>query len=111
GPGSAGRFERRAKLGEGGVGEVWVADQLEPLRRRVALKVIRPGFDSERVLTRFEQERQALAVMDHPNIAQVFDAGMDGGGYPYIAMELIEGHPITAYCDGARLSPRQRLEL
>jgi serine/threonine protein kinase len=107
----AGRFQLREKLGEGGMGEVWVADQLEPLQRRVALKVIRPALDSDRLLARFDQERQALAVMDHPNIAKVLDAGMDDEGYPYIAMELIEGDPITKYCDKARLSPRQRLEL
>jgi serine/threonine protein kinase len=107
----AGRFTLRQKLGEGGMGEVWVADQLEPLHRRVALKVILPGLDSGRVLARFEQERQALAAMDHPSIAKVFDAGTDDGGYPYIAMELIEGPPITTYCDEARLAPRQRLEL
>jgi serine/threonine protein kinase/tetratricopeptide (TPR) repeat protein len=107
----AGRFKLRQKLGEGGMGEVWVADQTEPVQRRVALKVVRPGLDSTRMLARFEQERQALALMDHPNIARVLDAGMDEAGRPYFAMELIKGVPITDYCDDARLSPRQRLAL
>src|ERR1043166_6759003 len=75
--GLAGRFKLREKLGEGGMGEVWVADQIEPVQRQVALKVVRAGFDSERMLARFEQERQALALFDHPNIAKVLDAGID----------------------------------
>ena len=95
----------RQKLGEGGMGEVWVADQTEPVQRRVALKVIRPGLDSARLLARFEQERQALALMDHPNIAKVLDAGV-ADGRPYFVMELIEGVPITRYCDEARLAAR-----
>ena len=107
------------KLGEGGMGEVWVADQIEPVQRRVALKLIRPGFDSARLLARFDQERQALALMDHPNIAKVLDAGVTkdhgapGGSpaIPYFVMELIKGTSITEYCDRAKLSPRQRLEL
>ena len=103
----AGRFKLRQKLGEGGMGEVWVADQAEPVQRRVAIKVIRPGLDSERMLARFEQERQALALMDHPNIAKVLDAG-EADGRPYFVMELIKGVPITDYCDRARLSPRER---
>jgi WD40 repeat protein len=114
----AGRFKLRRKLGEGGMGEVWVADQLDPVRRRVALKVVRPGRDSDRLLARFEAERQALALMDHPNIAKVFDAGMSGeeagpaaGGRPYFVMELIEGVPITDYCEANRLTLRERLEL
>jgi non-specific serine/threonine protein kinase/serine/threonine-protein kinase len=106
----AGRFKLRQKLGEGGMGEVWVADQSEPIERRVALKIVRPGVDSERMLARFEQERQALALMDHPNIAKVLDAGVVDGR-PYFVMELIKGVPITKYCDEARLSPRERLEL
>jgi tetratricopeptide (TPR) repeat protein/serine/threonine protein kinase len=105
------RFKLRQKLGAGGMGEVWVADQLEPIQRRVALKVVRPGFDSARLLTRFDQERQALALMDHPNIAKVLDAGLDEVGRPYFVMELIKGVPITRYCDDARLSPRERLAL
>jgi WD40 repeat protein/tRNA A-37 threonylcarbamoyl transferase component Bud32 len=106
----AGRFVLRQKLGEGGMGEVWVADQLEPVRRRVALKVIRPGANSELLLARFGQERQALALMDHPNVAKVLDAGV-ANGRPFFAMELIEGAPITAYCDAAGLPLRERLRL
>src|SRR5262249_4505585 len=106
----AGRFRLRQKLGEGGMGVVWVADQTEPVQRRVALKVVRPGLDSARLLARFDQERQALAVMDHPNIAKILDAGV-AGGRPYFVMELIEGVPITEYCDAAELSPRARLGL
>ncbi len=106
----AGRFKLRQKLGEGGMGEVWVADQGAPVQRRVAVKVIRPGLDSERMLARFEQERQALVLMDHPNIAKVLDAG-EADGRPYFVMELIKGVPITDYCDRARLSPRERLAL
>jgi tetratricopeptide (TPR) repeat protein/tRNA A-37 threonylcarbamoyl transferase component Bud32 len=112
-PGSvfAGRFKLREKLGEGGMGVVFVADQLEPVQRRVALKIIKPGLDSARVLARFEQERQALALMDHPHIAKVLDAGVSEAGQPYFVMELIKGVPFTKYCDEARLTPRQRLEL
>jgi eukaryotic-like serine/threonine-protein kinase len=106
----AGRFKLRQKLGEGGMGEVWVADQVAPVQRRVAVKVVRPGLDSERMLARFDQERQALALMDHPNIAKVLDAG-EAEGRPYFVMELIKGVPITEYCDRARLSPRERLAL
>ncbi len=107
----AGRYKLREKLGEGGMGVVFVADQTEPVKRRVALKIIRAGLDTHRLLARFEQERQALALMDHPNIAKVFDAGVDPAGRPYFAMELVKGLPLTRYCDDARLSPRQRLEL
>src|SRR4029077_10147030 len=106
----AGRFKLREKLGTGGMGEVWVADQIQPVQRRVALKVVRPGFDSTRLLARFDHECQALALMDHPNIAKVLDAGATDGR-PYFVMELIKGVPITQYCDEATLSPRQRLEL
>src|SRR5262249_17225429 len=110
----------RRKLGEGGMGEVWVADQTDPVRRQVAVKVIRPGLDSDRLLARLEAERQALALMDHPNIAQVYDPGTIPGepgasatraGRPYFVMELVEGVPITRFCDEHRLTPRQRLEL
>jgi eukaryotic-like serine/threonine-protein kinase len=106
----ADRFVLRQKLGAGGMGEVWVADQTEPVQRRVALKVIRHDLDSAHLLARFDQERQALALMDHPNIAKVFDAGVSDG-VPFFAMELVEGVPITQYCDARRLTPRQRLEL
>jgi serine/threonine protein kinase/WD40 repeat protein len=106
----AGRFHLRQKLGEGGMGEVWVADQHEPVRRRVALKVIRFGLASELLFARFEAERQALALMEHANIARVFDAGV-ADGRPFFVMELIQGVPITEYCNQAGLSPRERLEL
>src|SRR5262245_19559784 len=106
----AGRFRLRKKLGEGGMGEVWDADQAEPVERRVALKVVRPGADTAHLLARFDQERQALALMDHPHIAKVLDAGA-ADGRPYFVMELIKGAPITEFCDAARLSMRQRLEL
>jgi eukaryotic-like serine/threonine-protein kinase len=106
----ADRFVLRHKLGAGGMGEVWVADQTEPVQRRVALKVIRQGLDPARLLARFDRERQALARMDHPNIARVLDAGVSAG-VPYFAMELVEGVPVTAFCDRHRLTPRQRLEL
>jgi serine/threonine protein kinase len=105
------RFRLGRKLGEGGMGEVWVADQTDPVRRQVALKVIRPGLDSDHLLARFDAERQALALMDHPNIARVLDAGTTDDGRPYFVMELVEGVPITHYCDEQRLTPRQRLQL
>ena len=107
----AGRYKLLEKIGEGGMGEVWVADQLEPIKRRVALKLIKPGMDSRSVLGRFEAERQALAVMDHPNIAKVLDAGTTADGRPYFVMELVKGTPITEFCDARRLTPKQRLEL
>jgi len=99
------------KLGEGGFGAVYAADQREPVRRRVAIKVLKLGMDSERVIARFEAERQALAMMDHPSIATVLDAGKTRFGRPYFVMEYVRGLPITAYCDEARLTVRQRLEL
>jgi tetratricopeptide (TPR) repeat protein/tRNA A-37 threonylcarbamoyl transferase component Bud32 len=107
----AGRYKIREKLGEGGMGVVYVADQTTPVQRRVALKIIKPGLDAARILPRFEQERQALALMDHPNIAKVLDAGVSETGQPYFVMELIKGVPLTRYCDEARLTVRQRLEL
>ncbi len=99
------------KIGEGGMGVVFLAEQVKPVRRQVVVKVIRTGMDSAQVVARFEQERQALAVMDHPNIARVIDGGVTNDGRPYFAMELIQGVPITEYCDKHRLTPRQRLEL
>ncbi|TNF70627.1 MAG: serine/threonine protein kinase [Acidobacteria bacterium] len=99
------------KLGEGGMGEVWEADQTEPVRRRVALKLIKRGMESKEVLARFESERQALALMSHPNIAQVYDAGITQDGRPYFVMELVKGVPITSYCDTNRLNTNERLEL
>jgi WD40 repeat protein/serine/threonine protein kinase len=98
-------------VGEGGMGTVYLAEQQEPIRRLVALKVIKPGMDSKAVLARFEAERQALALMDHPNIARVLDAGATPSGRPYFVMELVKGVAITRYCDERRLTPRQRLEL
>jgi WD40 repeat protein/predicted Ser/Thr protein kinase len=98
-------------LGEGGMGVVYLAEQEEPIRRRVALKLIRIGMDTAEVIARFDSERQALALMDHPNIARVFDAGVSGQGRPYFVMEYVAGVPITKYCDAHRLTNRQRLEL
>src|SRR5438045_7111496 len=88
-----------------------MAQQTRPVQRKVALKIIKAGMDSAQVVARFEAERQALALMDHPNIAKVFEAGTTDSGRPYFVMELVRGIPITQYCDEARLSPRERLEL
>jgi serine/threonine protein kinase len=99
-----GPYKLLQKLGEGGMGIVWVAEQTEPVKRRVALKVIKPGMDSARVLHRFEAERQALALMDHPNIARVLDAASTPSGLPYFVMELVKGVPITTYCDELHLT-------
>ena len=107
----ADKYKLLEPIGEGGMGEVWVADQLEPIRRRVALKLIKAGMDSKSVLARFEAERQALALMDHPNIARVLDAGATADGRPFFALELVKGTPITEFCDARKLSPRERLEL
>jgi serine/threonine protein kinase len=98
-------------LGEGGMGAVWMAEQQEPVHRLVAVKVIRAGLDSGQAVARFEAERQALALMNHPNIAQVLDGGATEDGQPYLVMELVKGTPITRYCDDHRLPLRQRLEL
>jgi serine/threonine protein kinase/tetratricopeptide (TPR) repeat protein len=106
-----GPYKLLEKIGEGGMGEVWVADQQEPIKRRVALKLIKAGMDSRSVLGRFEAERQALAVMDHPNIAKVLDAGQTSDGRPYFVMELVKGTPITEFADARKLTPKQRLEL
>jgi non-specific serine/threonine protein kinase/serine/threonine-protein kinase len=89
------------------MGQVWLAEQTEPVRRQVALKVIKAGMDSARVVARFEAERQALALMDHPVIATVFDGGTTPQGRPYFAMEVVKGEPITAYCDRHRLGTRK----
>src|SRR5205807_8919506 len=96
---------------EGGMGLVFVAEQQRPVRREVALKVIKPGMDTRQVVARFEAERQALALMDHPNIAKVLDGGETAGGRPYFVMELVKGVPITQFCDDHRLTTRERLEL
>jgi WD40 repeat protein/serine/threonine protein kinase len=98
-------------IGEGGMGVVYLAEQDQPVRRRVALKVIKPGMDTAAVIARFEAERQALALMDHSNIARVYDVGSTAAGRPYFVMELVEGVSITRYCDQQRLTPEQRLEL
>jgi WD40 repeat protein/serine/threonine protein kinase/tetratricopeptide (TPR) repeat protein len=98
-------------IGEGGMGAVFMAEQTQPVRRKVALKIIKPGMDSRQVLARFEAERQVLALMDHPHIAKVFDGGATPDGRPYFVMELVKGRPLTQYCDEHRLTPRQRLEL
>ena len=106
-----GRYKLLQQIGEGGMGSVWMAQQESPVRRRVAIKLIRTGMDSRLVLARFEAERQALAMMEHANIAKVFDAGTSDDGRPYFVMELVQGPPITKYCDSQRLSTRERLEL
>ena len=98
-------------LGEGGMGIVYLAEQVEPIRRRVALKVVKLGMDTREVLARFDAERQALAVMSHPNVAKVFDAGVTEQGRPYFAMEYVPGIRITEYCDMRCLPVRERLEL
>src|SRR5262245_26657220 len=106
-----GRYQIVRPLGEGGMGSVYLAEQREPIRRCVALKVIKLGMDTNQVLARFANERQALAMMDHPNIARIFDAGATAKGRPYFVMEYIEGAPITQYCDGKRMTIGQRLEV
>ncbi len=106
-----GPYKLLQQIGEGGMGVVWLADQHEPVKRRVALKVIKPGMDTRQVIARFDAERQALSLMDHPNIAKVLDAGTTDYGRPYFVMELVKGQPITKYCDQHQLTPRQRLEL
>src|SRR5262245_22769983 len=118
-PGTAiGPYKLIQQIGEGGMGTVWMAQQTEPVKRLVALKLIKAGMDTRQVVARFEAERQALALMDHPNIAHVLEAGTTKGepggvspGRPYFVMELVQGVPITKYCDDQRLTPRQRLEL
>jgi serine/threonine protein kinase len=131
GPGSrVGPYKLLQKIGEGGMGVVYMAEQEHPVRRKVALKIIKPGMDSAQVIARFEAERQALAMMDHQNIARVLDAGttgseprtivsgppqpltdVRGSGRPYFVMELVKGIPITKFCDEQHLTPRERLEL
>jgi serine/threonine protein kinase/Flp pilus assembly protein TadD len=106
-----GPYKLLEQVGEGGFGVVFMAEQERPVRRRVALKVLKPGVDTRQVIARFEAERQALAMMDHPHIARVLDAGATEGGRPYFVMELVKGVPITDYCDHHQLAPRERLEL
>jgi serine/threonine protein kinase len=107
----AGRYRVLDVLGEGGMGTVYRADQTEPVKRQVALKLIKVGMDSRAVLDRFDAERQALALMDHPNIARVYDGGTTAVGQLFFVMELMDGVPITEFCDRRRLSVRARLEL
>jgi WD40 repeat protein/serine/threonine protein kinase len=112
GPGTViGRYKLLEKIGEGGMAVVYMAEQTEPIRRKVALKIIKLGMDTKNVIARFEAERQALALMDHPNVAKIFDGGTTDTGRPYFVMELVRGVSITEYCDTNRLSPRERLEL
>jgi serine/threonine protein kinase/tetratricopeptide (TPR) repeat protein len=106
-----GPYKLLEQIGEGGMGTVFMAEQTEPIQRKVALKIIKAGLDSRQVIARFEAERQALAMMDHVNIARVFDAGATEAGLPYFVMELVHGVPITKYCDDNHLTPRERLEL
>jgi WD40 repeat protein/serine/threonine protein kinase/Flp pilus assembly protein TadD len=106
-----GPYKLLEQIGEGGMGTVWMAQQTEPVKRLVAVKLIKAGMDSRSVIARFEAERQALALMDHLNIARVLDAGTTAAGRPYFVMDLVKGVPITRYCDEHRLTPRQRLEL
>jgi serine/threonine protein kinase/WD40 repeat protein len=111
-PGSIiGPYKLLQQLGEGGFGVVFMAEQEQPVRRKVALKIIKPGMDSKQVIARFEAERQALAMMDHPNIARVLDGGTTDSNRPYFVMELVKGVPITEFCDRNRLTPRERLDL
>jgi serine/threonine protein kinase len=106
-----GPYKLLQQIGEGGMGTVWLAQQREPVKRLVALKLIKAGMDSRQVIARFEAERQALAIMDHPHIARVFDGGATASGRPYFVMELVKGVPITEFCDQNQLTPRQRLGL
>jgi serine/threonine-protein kinase len=106
-----GPYKLLQQIGEGGFGIVYMAEQEKPIHRRVALKIIKPGMDSTQVIARFEAERQALAMMDNPNIAKVYDAGNTDAGRPFFVMELVHGVPITKYCDDNHLTVRERLEL
>jgi eukaryotic-like serine/threonine-protein kinase len=112
GPGTViGPYKLLEQIGEGGFGVVFMAEQTQPVRRKVALKVLKPGMDTRQVVARFEAERQALAIMDHPHIAQVHDGGATPSGRPYFVMELVKGVPVTTYCDQQQLTTRQRLGL
>src|SRR5215471_14892334 len=106
-----GHYKLLEKIGEGGFGVVYMAEQQEPVQRKVALKIIKAGMDTREVIARFEVERQALALMDHPNIAKVLDAGATAAGRPYFVMELVKGTPITDFCDQQKLATRERLQL
>ena len=109
--GEIGPYKILSVLGEGAYGIVYLAERLKPIKRQVALKVIKPGMDSKQVIARFEAERQALALLDHPNIAHVFNAGTTKAGRPYFAMEHVEGVSLTKYCDQQKHSIKERLEL
>ena len=106
-----GRYRLLRRIGEGGMGIVWEAEQEHPVRRRVALKLIKHGLEGEQILARFAAERQALALMNHPNVARVLDAGKDASGRPFFVMEYIQGIPLSDYCDRHNLTTRERLEL
>src|SRR2546426_10204314 len=106
-----GRYKLLEKIGEGGFGVVYMAEQVEPVQRKVALKIIKAGMDTKEVIARFEAERQAIALMDHPNIARALDAGATQAGRPYFVMDLVRGIAITEYCDQANLPTRERLQL
>src|SRR5262249_338644 len=106
-----GPYKLIEQIGEGGMGTAWMAQQTEPIKRLVAAKLIKAGMDSKYVIARFEAERQALALVDHPNIARVLDGGTTSAGRPYFVMDLVKGVPITRFCDEHQLTPRQRLEL
>ena len=106
-----GPYKLLTQIGEGGFGTVWMAERRKPFVQRVALKIIKAGMDSKSVLARFDQERQALAVMNHPNIAKVLDGGLTPSGRPYFAMEYVKGEPITNFCDNRKLSLKERLQL
>ena len=108
---SVGSYKIREQIGEGGMGVVYCAEQLEPVRRKVALKVIKPGMDSREIIARFEAERQALAMLDHPNITRILDGGLSDNDRPFFVMELVRGIPITEFCDESQLSLRERLQL
>src|SRR5262249_8916299 len=112
GPGAViGPYKLLQPIGEGGMGVVFMAEQQQPVQRKVALKIIQPGMDSKHVIARFEAERQALALMDHPHIAKVLDGGTTASGRPYFVMDLVKGLPLTKYCDEHHLTPRERVEL
>ena len=106
-----GPYKLLEQIGEGGFGVVFMAEQTQPVRRKVALKILKPGMDTGQVIARFEAERQALAIMDHPNIAKVLDGGLTEAGRPFFVMEYVKGVPITEYCDTVRASVPERLNL
>ena len=110
-PSRIGAYRILDVLGEGGMAVVYLAEQNEPVKRHVALKILKPGMDTKQIVARFESERQALAVLDHPNIAKIFDGGVTEFGRPYFVMERVKGVPITDYCDNHRLNTNERVRL